>query len=71
MICFKCNGKGYFVNKCFKILLVFKIIKYECDGLIYILGYVNDREVFFVKDMGVLMILIKEDFVDFLCILEG
>lgn len=50
---------------------MFKIIKYECDGLIYILGYVNDREVFFVKDMGVLMILIKEDFVDFLCILEG
>lgn len=71
VICFKCNGKGHFANKCPKISLVSKIIKHECDGLIYIPGHVNDREVSFVKDTGASMTLIKEDLVDSSCILEG
>ncbi|XP_062569214.1 uncharacterized protein LOC134231291 [Saccostrea cucullata] len=69
--CFKCNGKGHFANKCPKISLASRIIDHSCDGLIYLPGFVNDREVSFVKDTGASLTLVREDLVNQSSVLDG
>ncbi|KAK3089699.1 hypothetical protein FSP39_005726 [Pinctada imbricata] len=72
IICFKCNGKGHFANKCPKTYFVSRILSNtDDDGLLYMPGYVNGREVSFVKDTGASMTILREDLVDQSCILEG
>ncbi|KAK3091449.1 hypothetical protein FSP39_019925 [Pinctada imbricata] len=72
IICFKCNGKGHFANKCPKTYFVSRILSNtDDDGLLYMPGYVNGREVSFVKDTGASMTILREDLMDQSCILEG